>query len=221
MSQTSLFGRLSIFLLVLSFHKQITEACKCVERGLQQSYFEDGKDMMKVEVLGKVRDKTKTRLIATEKKRVHVAKVVTNYKGKTNKGEYILITSPLHSCGERLSTGSWLVSMNAVPNGGKEGGLGVYGTMACDYNSKWKKLSKKELAFLDTRMFCDEQGLCTCGDGTIAKMCKMSPCLPSTCEREDVQCLDNYCGGCRAEWINTFNNQLECKCMKGDINCGR
>ncbi len=158
-----------------------------------------------------------------EMKYVHVARVIKNYKGNTNRGEFILITTPVHSCGKILTRGKWLVSMTpALSNGTeKEGGaLGVYETSFCDYNKSLYSLTKRERVFLSTRMFCDEQGTCTCGTGSLAMVCKMSPCLSSTCDKEGVQCIDNYCG-CRAEWVDNTTGQLECDCMKEDSICRR
>ena len=206
---------LSVFLVVALFCVKVSEACSCIDRGLDLSYFSDDKDMMRVKIIGKVFDGKKSDL---SRKRIHIAKVLMNYKAKTNKDEYILITSPLHSCGVSLSKGDWLVTARAVKNGEK-GGLGVYETMSCDFNDKWKHLSKKERLFLDTRMICDDDEICTCGDGSIAKMCKMYPCLASTCDSSKT-CYNNYCGGCRPEWVDS-GNRLNCRCMKGDSLCTR
>merc|ERR1712038_736190 len=117
-----------------------------------------------------------------------------------------------------LSNGIWLVSMSAVPNG-SNGGLGTYRTHGCDYNVPWAYLTEEEQKFLDTRLICHENdnGLCKCGDGSAASMCKSIPCAASTCDTSK-KCYNNYCT-CAAEWIDA-RNRLDCWCMKGDSLCG-
>ncbi len=181
---------------------------------------------MKVKVLGKVWDGKRNQYGSAL---VHVAKVIANYKADatvatTNKDEkeqeYILIKSPTHSCGVRFSRGEWIVSMTAVPNEeGAPSNGGVYEPEICGYARKWKLLTNTERSFLDTRMICDKEGICMCGDGSYAKMCKMSPCMKSTCQTKGATCLDNYCGGCRAEWVDLLGGQLQCQCMKEDNVC--
>lgn len=210
------------FLCIALFSVQISEACICptVYEGVKETYFKKDGHMMKVDILGSVWDGKKNQ-IGPNINRIYVAKVVFNYKdNKTSAGEYILIKSPT-TCGPKLSTGKWIVSLNDAMDsngGGKE--LGVYETQVCGYFKRWKELIKIERKFLNTRMVCDEKGgSCTCGDGEIAKMCKMFPCRASQCEIKGAQCLNNYCGGCRAEWVDFLGSNLMCECMKGDDIC--
>lgn len=181
---------------------------------------------MLVDLVGAVIDGNKNN---PDRKRVYVAKVAFNYKGETNVGEYILISTPLHSCGVRLSKkGRWLVSMTAVKNGmgdendgagggGGGGGLGVYEIQGCDFYQKWLRLTKDERTFLSTRMICDDKGSsCTCGHlSTQPDNCFIEPCRTSQCHTHNAKCINNYCGGCRAEWIDA-RGWLQCQCMSDD-----
>ncbi len=210
-------GFLSLLLLLISSYNQFTEACVCIDRGLPQDFFNDNKHLMKVSIIGRAWDGKKNNMDRT---RVHVAKVIKNYKGETNKDEYILITSPSsinHSCGVTLSNGWWVVGMTALPNGGEDGGLSVYRTEACHYYQKWSKLKEPERAFLSNRMFCDEKGACTCGGNKEPVNCLIDPCESSVCD-SGLTCIPNYCSGCKAEWIDS-RGWLQCQCMKEDKTC--
>ena len=179
------------------------DACRCPNYGLQHSYHDKNKTVMKVLVLGHVKErKGSTSAI------IHVAKVLRSYTDSNEKKQIILIRSYDHSCGVQLSKGKWLVTVSgSIKNGKPE--AGVYNTMACNYHRKWASLSEEDIGFLNTRVVCGKDN-CFCGDWSKPTNCLIDPCDTSKCETEGAICTSNYCGGCKAEWIDTNSGSFTC-----------
>lgn len=183
-----------LFLLsVFAIHHHIAEGCVCMfsSYNVQRSYHEKD-SVMKVKVLGRVLDGKKK---DPSRRRIHVAKVLKDYKGKTNKGKIILIQSQWDTCGVKMTKGNWLVSMDYDPK------QDLYSTMLCDFTRKYSLVQKEEKDFLNSRMICDENGQsCTCADGSEILNCFIDPCETSKCDQGT--CKGNYCAGCKAEWMD-------------------
>ena len=154
---------------------------------------------MKVRVLGSVFDGPRKNI---DRKRIHVAKVINDYKGATEPGTLILIQSPAHSCGVHLSKGKWMVSMDEIQNEKNE--PSIYTTEICNFYSKVGGMTIDQIAFLNSRMICDDMEQCTCADGSDIVNCPMPyPCRSSVCPDNGAICKVNKCGdSCTAEWIN-------------------
>lgn len=192
-------------LLVLGLFVQGMHACVCISSyGLQKSYNEKGKEVLKVRILGEVK---------TKQRRLYVAKVIKNYSTGIGKSNLIIIGTPTHSCGSYLVKGKWVVTVIKADNGGPS----LYNTIACDFNKKWKNLETEELAYLDTRMICNDQG-CKCGDGSELYMCLDDPCRVGGEICDTAKCTANYCGGCRAEFTDDIGI-VQCQCMAEDPIC--
>lgn len=187
------------FLSILAIHAYFVEACQCdPPPNLQGSYHQ--KDaVMKVKVLGSVFDGSRKDI---DRKRIHVAKVLRDYKGTTDPGTFILIQSPAHSCGVILSKGRWMVSMNAIQD--ERNDMGVYTTEICSFYRKMGDMAIDQTAFLNSRMICDDMGQCICGDGSDVLNCDVpGPCRSSICPYHNVTCKVNKCGeSCTAEWTD-------------------
>lgn len=70
-------------------------------------------------------------------------------------------------------------------------------------------LTPAEKLFLDTRNVCCK-GKCRCADGKPPGRCFRQPCDGlETCD-EAAKCVDNYCGGCWAEFFTRTGMQV-CK----------
>lgn len=70
------------------------------------------------------------------------------------------------------------------------------------YIRHFSSLSEADKSFLDSRQICCN-GVCKCANGDQPVSCFRPPCSPPEeppCE-EAVKCVDNYCGGCVAEWF--------------------
>lgn len=194
-------------LLALAFFVQGMHACVCISSyGLQYSYNEKGKEVMKVKVLGKVK---------TNKKRLYIAKVLKNYSTGRGTSDFIMIGTYTNSCGLYLFKGKWVVTVIKTDDGGPS----LYNSNACDFHKKWKDLEKEELAYLDTRIICNDEG-CECADGSGLNHCLADPCVVfgEICPKE--KCTSNSCGGCRAEYTDDIGI-LQCQCMEGDPTCPR
>jgi hypothetical protein len=134
-SKHTIFIQLGL-LYLLVFCMTITDACKCVDYGLEKSYNDPLTQVMRVTVLGDE--------ITRGTRRFYVAEVRQKYnKGNNRKADLILIQSKTHSCGAHLGKGKWLVSVAE-----SEDGAGVYDLYACDFHHKWKTLSQEDLDFL-------------------------------------------------------------------------
>ena len=107
-------------------------------------------------------------------------------------------------CGVFLKTGvSYLLPL-------KPGARRQTTIFSCGFIMPVNRLSKDRKEFLNSRKLCCK-GYCQCADGTPEVACKMAPCdvskLPCA---EAINCVDNYCGGCNAEWFDK-NNLPACR----------
>jgi hypothetical protein len=122
-------------LFLIGLFSAITEACRCSDYSLENSYEDPSTQVMRVKVLGEITRSTK---------RFYVAEVRQKYnEGNNEKADLILIQSATHSCGAKLSEGKWLVSVAESTKG-----AGVYDLDACDFHKKWKNLSQQHLDYL-------------------------------------------------------------------------
>jgi hypothetical protein len=72
----------------------------------------------------------------------------------------------------------------------------------CQGAQRFSDLSTTDLEFLRTRNVCCG-GHCSCLPGTRKHYCYVPPCNPDKippCPEADT-CVNNYCGGCLAEWF--------------------
>jgi len=76
----------------------------------------------------------------------------------------------------------------------------------CDYTVPASELTAGDVAFLARRAGC---GSCVAGNEL---ECYAPPCsvLPQPCAAEGATCTNNYCGGCRAEWLKADGTPLTC-----------
>jgi hypothetical protein len=209
----NLFFLLVILLLVIA---TTTEGCMCISQSdqytLQKSYH--SKSLMHVKVVGKAKTGRKKKYYEFYKN-LYIAEVLLDYKGQVSQGQYIVIRSDDESlCGKNLTRGPWVVSLSlSNSNAVDEGGVGVYQIFLCDFNRKYKDLTKDQLEFLNSRMICDKEGSCVCGDGSNLNQCFIDPCEVSTCENyPEAKCEENYCGdGCNAEFKDDLGIHIDCQ----------
>lgn len=69
-------------------------------------------------------------------------------------------------------------------------------------------LSSAEQQFLDTREICCD-GVCECANSNRVN-CFVEPCLVVTCDEAFTTCVNNFCGGCLAEFFDVDGN-IVCK----------
>ncbi len=102
-------------------------------------------------------------------------------------------------CGISLETGvSYMLPLK--PGAGQQTEISL-----CRFITPLKRLDKDKKEFLNSRkLFCT--GHSQCADGTSQVACKVAPCDVSKppCP-EAIKCVDNYCGGCNAEWFDKDN----------------
>lgn len=75
----------------------------------------------------------------------------------------------------------------------------------CDYTVPVSALTAGDLAFLARRAPCRDT--CVAGNGV---HCFTAPCLVSRPCGPAGRCVDNYCGGCHAEWYTPEGKPLVC-----------
>jgi hypothetical protein len=75
---------------------------------------------------------------------------------------------------------------------------------SCQGIQKFSDVSASDLKFLRTRKVCCGTR-CSCLPGTRRWNCYMEPCKlrPKPPCPNATKCVDNYCGGCLAEWFKT------------------
>ena len=53
-----------------------------------------------------------------------------------------------------------------------------------------------------------------CPDGSEPVNCFVAPCDVSSCPAyPDATCIDNYCGGCNAEYFDEYGERVHCSGM--------
>jgi hypothetical protein len=130
------FIQLGLFFL-LTFFSATTEACVCLDHGLEFSYNDPEQQVTRVRILGKIKRNIANYYIAVVKEKYN--------KGSYKKNDYIIIKSGTHSCGVNYdSNGLWVVSIEKSDSGGE----GTYHTSACGFNKKFKDMTPKELDYL-------------------------------------------------------------------------
>lgn len=72
---------------------------------------------------------------------------------------------------------------------------------SCQYLPRVSDLTPEETAFLATREVCCNEK-CSCVSQKPPVNCYVEPCKSATAPCDDaVTCVNNYCGGCAAEWF--------------------
>jgi eight-cysteine-cluster-containing protein len=187
------------------------QACSCLPPTVESSYNRSS-DVIEARVLLSV---------PVGNERWSVARVSATYKGCLQPSELVLLTtsSSSASCGVSLQTG-----VKYLINGSDDGGaIGLHRLSIglCDYNLPAADLTDHDRAFLDGREVCcgDE---CSCANGEQPVQCFAQPCsVAPACDVEGAVCVDNYCGGCNAEFYDGFGNAV-CQAPAGcssDADC--
>ncbi len=188
------------------------QACSCLQPTVESSY-NNSSDVVEARILLS---------LPVGNERWMVASVRSTYKGCLGENELVLLTTPASSasCGVNLQTGRvYLV------NGRSDGaalGIARLNIGLCDYNLPVAELTDQDRAFLDGRQVCcgDE---CSCASGELPVQCFVQPCsVAPVCDVEGAVCVDNYCGGCNAEFYDPLGNAV---CQAGaacssDADCG-
>lgn len=170
------------------------QACSCLQPTVESSY-NNSSDVVEARVLLS---------LPVGSERWMVAKVRATYKGCLDEGELVLLTTPASgaSCGVNLPSGGLF-----LVNGRSDGALAGVERLSvnlCDYNLPVAELTAHDRAFLDGRQVCcgDE---CSCANGELPAQCFAQPCsVAPACDVEGAVCVDNYCGGCNAEFYDAF-----------------
>eukprot|EP00737_Agarophyton_chilense_P002818 gb/GEZJ01003242.1/.p1 GENE.gb/GEZJ01003242.1/~~gb/GEZJ01003242.1/.p1 ORF type:complete len:200 (-),score=16.51 gb/GEZJ01003242.1/:215-814(-) len=184
--------------LMLSCVIFVANACSCFPTTLKRDFFSPNTErVIKGKVLfagggGSAPDATRFFVIRTEE----------IYKG-CNVPNIVFATSPVQSatCGINLQQGtSYILPLPA----GDISSLNL-----CQFIRKFNTLTNEDIQFLNTRQVCCN-GSCKCVNAPLVN-CFRQPCSPPEeppCD-EAAKCVDNYCGGCFAEWF-TEEGQYAC-----------
>jgi hypothetical protein len=185
-------------------------ACSCVLPTVESSY-DNSDDVIEARVLLS---------LPVGDERWLVARVQATFKGCLEERELVLLTTPSSSaaCGATLQNGqTYLV------NGTSDGSaLGIDRLLIglCGYNPPLTELTPRDQAFLAGREVCCG-GECSCANGEQPVQCFAQPCSVAPACAEAAVCVDNYCGGCNAEFRDAFGNavcQASSPCSS-DVNC--
>ena len=174
------------------------QACSCLQPTVESSYNRSS-DVVEALVLFS---------LPVGAERWMVARVMATYKGCAAEGELVLLTTPRSSaaCGVSLQNGQvYLVNGTAV---GSALGLDLLNIGLCDYNVPVVDLTNDDRTFLDGREVCCG-GDCSCVNGNGPVQCFAQPCsVAPACDVEGATCVDNYCGGCNAEFYDATGNAV-------------
>eukprot|EP00737_Agarophyton_chilense_P004908 gb/GEZJ01006653.1/.p1 GENE.gb/GEZJ01006653.1/~~gb/GEZJ01006653.1/.p1 ORF type:complete len:200 (-),score=15.63 gb/GEZJ01006653.1/:177-776(-) len=176
----------------------VANGCKCFPATLKRDFFSpDTESVIKGKVLFASVDGT-----ALDASRFFVIRTEKIFKG-CNVPSIVFATSPVQSatCGINLQQGNSYIL--PLPAGD------ILRLNSCQFIRKFETLAKEDVQFLNTRQLCCN-GRCKCLNGLLVN-CFRQPCSPPEeppCE-EAAQCVDNYCGGCFAEWF-TKEGQYAC-----------
>jgi hypothetical protein len=179
------------------------EACTCVPSDLPRVYHST---YVTDVVRGVVRAAAK---IGTEVR--YTVKVTRTYKGCARPGRVLQVWTSDSSaaCGVGLAVGrSYLLTAH------RQGDRITAGL--CGYNRPFASLSADDLRFLSSRYSC-------CGDRCRCVKrrrvhCLVQPCAARPCAEPGATCVDNYCGGCGAEWF-TSDGAPVCRPCAADEDC--
>lgn len=178
-------------------------ACSCVVPTVESSY-QHASDVAFVDL---------RRTYVAGDTRYYLGRVVRTFKGCLRAKQGVVLKTPVSeaSCGTELPLRRYLIHGNAA---GSALGTPVLSISLCNYDRQVSVLTSKDLEYLESRMVCCE-GSCSCADGSDPVQCFADPCsVAPACE--EGECVANYCGGCRAEFYDTFGHAVcedpnECK----------
>lgn len=186
------------------------EACSCLPATVESSYNGSSDVATLTPLLGY--------RIGSE--RWYIAQVTKPYKGCTDAGDFVLLSTPSSSasCGTRLEIG-----VEYLINADRRGSLFGVPKLAiggCDYNLPVDELSDPDRGFLEGRQVCCGRD-CDCADGSEPVQCFVDPCQVAPACSEAATCEANYCGGCNAEFYDASGYgvcQAEGECAS-DADC--
>lgn len=174
-------------------------ACTCFPPDLPTVY-NSSSDVFTGQVLGS---------LVARNTRFFVFRIGATYKGCTEAGNIVLVSSAADSagCGVDLR-----VRQRYLITAAQDEETGVFEISLCGYNAPVSELTDAEWQFLETRYNCCG-GECECvNDDPV--LCFADPCSVESCE--EGECVSNYCGGCWAEFY-TESGSLVCNsCRSGD-----
>ena len=197
------------------------QACSCLPPDLVASY-NSADEVIEVTIIKKKRRSRATRGRRGQRpgrEWAYSARVHKVYKGCRRVGSIVRISTPRSGaqCGV-----SWLKRGERYLLGGETAQRGRLDIAACGYNVETSNLSEKERRFLDTRYNCCGE-TCACV-GSDEAACLVDPCAVATVCDEAVECISNYCGGCRAEFYDSSGLpvcQDEVCSLDADCDAGR
>jgi hypothetical protein len=174
-------------------------ACSCLPPDLPTSY-NNSSDVMLGNVLGRVAGRDTT---------YFVFQIRETYKGCTQPGQVVLLSSPAQSaaCGIELRPGvSYLITAS------HEVSAGQYAIGLCGYNRQVLALTEADWQFLDGRYSCCGDDCHCVNDDEV--QCFADPCSVESCE--EGECTANYCGGCFAEFYTELGQAVCTACRSAD-----
>jgi len=185
---------LAALLIVAAASPPFVAACSCITPTLLASYYRKGVDSVVIA--------TPQRLVSdTPERRTYgllggpFPTNTTVYKGCPRKLERFSSPGSITSCSMEFELGvPVLLFLYADRSVGP-----------CDYTVPASALTPGDVAFLTRRSGC---GSCV-ADNEVN--CLVAPCQVSKpCGPDAAKCVDNYCGGCYAEWFKADGTPLVC-----------
>jgi eight-cysteine-cluster-containing protein len=170
---------------------RVADACSCFPSSVESGYQSSSDVVAVVPLFG----------FLTGSERRYLAQVTDTFKGCTQHGHLVLLTTPSSSatCGGTLKLGTEYL-INADRNGSAFG-LPKLGFTLCGYNLPTDDLGAHDREFLAGRTVCCGDD-CHCADGSEPVLCFANPCDVTPACAEAVRCEANYCGGCNAEFYD-------------------
>lgn len=141
-------SKLLQFLIFAAFTTFLVDGCKCVQPTLPTTY-QSYSDVIRVKVLARVsRGRGTNKVTEFNGQHLYVGLVQQSYKGKTQSGDFVFVTTPKESaaCGVTLRGKTYLLTTNSA--GQRPGVLAVN---LCGYNRPWKdiKTNRNDMEFLN------------------------------------------------------------------------
>lgn len=191
---------------IISFAPRQAEACSCLPFSVSSSY-QSATDVF----IGRVMYE-----VEVGNTRWYIVRARMPLKGCIDKGQWVYVKTAASSaaCGTWLEVGThYLINGTAADS---PWSVPVINIHSCSTQKPAASLTAAERAWLLGRYRCCGSE-CACVDGTQPVNCFADPCQFASCP--SGECTANYCGGCNAEFYDSYNN-LVCQPCASATDCG-
>jgi hypothetical protein len=186
-----------LHVLALAVLVAACDACSCIRTSLQKQFYSPGY-LRVVRAVVKAEQRSSCTQGTLGCNVIYTIRVREAFKGCLSPTDFKVSTADNSAaCGVNLMVGTeylLYLTSDSVPK-----------INSCQGIARYSDLTAADRKFLETREVCCH-GRCKCSPKYSLVNCFVEPCKVSKppC-KEAVKCVDNYCGGCNAEWFTKDN----------------